>query len=228
MELSKEMTNLLQTEQAIPMPAKILPVNEEVSCTGPPALASGVVVKFPAPTAKWKNAPRAVAGQKKMRRGFFEHDNRNFKATKIINNENKRTDLFNCNNALVKAAVPGVVGGGGFGNGSVGTGPNGELVKMNSKARRAAKFREMKFLQRIMLSKEMNFAQLLPSLTPVSSGNGCCHCKCSNEVGGGTDLSSNGGDGLTVSPDNQQLMCSGGVTSVKISEKEVVNTCTVR
>lgn len=192
---------------------KDIPLPLEVYPSKAPVLASGVVVKFAAkgrrPGGNRKETgvpgPPGSVGPgtvKKMRREFFEHDTRKTKANKMKWTGGAMED---------KSMV--VKGGGG---GAPGNSPPvvGGEKQMNSKARRAAKFREMKVLQRIMLSKEVNIAQLLPTLTP-SVSSGCCHCKCS-----GTH------DSTDTGPQRQQqsIECS----SELVVEREVVNSCSVR
>lgn len=170
------------------------PVGENTSSSvalKPPALASGVIVKFQS------QGKQITEGRNKiMRRDFYEHDNRKGKSP--AGGKPKWTLSGPVNTAKKDMETSAGSGGGGGGAACVSlVGAQKQPEKMNSKARRAAKFREMKVLQRIMLSKEVNIAQLLPNLTP-NSNSGCCHCKCSNQQQAGHCVPASSGNVMEV------------------------------
>lgn len=154
-----------------------------------PPLASGVVVKFQSKPRRSGERSAGPAGPppvlQKMRRDFFEHDTRNLSrhlnVTKKPSKWAPKTDL-NSNQvvAQVTKQSPG-------NEEKCGETASSSQQQMNSKARRAAKFREMKVLQKIMLSKEVNFslANLKPALLATNSSTSsscCCHCACNNSA----------------------------------------------
>lgn len=192
-----------------------IPLPQQVHPSTAPVLASGVVVKFQANKQKRISGVRAGTGPgKKLRRDFFEHDTRKTKGNKM-----KWTGDLNSNVhvGLDKSLVVHQKGSGG-GTGGASSPPVAQAgeKQMNSKARRAAKFREMKVLQRIMLSKEVNIAQLLPNLTTPPRA-GCCHCKCSTGHSV-TEIGSN-----TVGQRELQ-QCTNGLV---VESREVVKSCSV-
>lgn len=235
-----------------------IPLPEAVNLTKPPppvSVASGVVVKFPFNSKRLPLIPRggaggggqgtAVAAIKKPRRDFFEHDTRNKNkplakmkwpgggvAVKSADQERKKKKFDFLQKGGEGEDKTKCGGGGTSGNSPSSVSATGEKA-MNSKARRAAKFREMKVLQRIMLSKEVNMAQLLPNLTSQSTvvnSAGCCHCKCSASVSGTVATM----DEHSVAT-KQRCLTFGGNTSAASTaslmvakEVEVVKSCSVR
>lgn len=179
------------------------------------SLASGVVVKFQSNNSRRSRNKRGAI--KKSRREFFEHDTRKGNALKMKWPGNGTV-------APVLAADTGTA--------AIGSGAGGCNEKMNSKARRAAKFREMKVLQRIMLSKEVNMVQLLPNLTPSAiAASNCCHCNCASS-GGATMRTTENSVAATgqqcVESSNGGFGGGGGGGSFVVTEKEVVKSCSVR
>lgn len=143
------------------------------STAGRPALASNVVVKF---QSKSRRGGAVFASGQKMRRDFFEHDTRRFKANAKLLKWPVKTEVTADQSIIIgpDGTVPSVVG-------TSPPPPPPSVQQLNSKARRAAKFREMKVLQKMMLSKEMNFS--LANLKPALVGSSCrCHCKCNENV----------------------------------------------
>lgn len=149
------------------------------STAGRPALASNVVVKF---QSKSRRGGAVSATGQKMRRDFFEHDTRRFKANAKLLKWPVKTEVT-ADQSIIgpDGTVPSVVG--------TSPPPPPSVQQLNSKARRAAKFREMKVLQKMMLSKEMNFS--LANLKPALVGSSCrCHCKCNENLETTTGLES--------------------------------------
>lgn len=176
------------------------------------SVASGVVVRFKA------NSKNNLRGCARKRRDFFEHDTRKSKARRM-----KWSLGHGCGKG--KGAEQNTCGGGGGVGGGDGISRNVVPEKMNSKARRAAKFREMKFLQRIMLSKEVDFTQLLPTLA-TSPKIACCHCQCSSAS------ATKGSDSVVASllpPERDSHSVTTCAEAVVVrKEVEVVNCCPVR
>lgn len=142
--------------------------NEKESAVGtaPRQLSSNVVIKF---------QPTGNRNKKRMSgRGFFEHDVRNvkqkFAQTRIdnkargisLNGRSNTTTMTTVFKSFVSEKVAKMQ--------DLPNDQNG--VVMNSKARRAAKYREMKLLKKIMLKKDNNF------LVSPQASSCCCHCNC--------------------------------------------------
>lgn len=187
------------------------------------SVASGVVVKFPSITNNSRRVrQRRATVNKKLRREFFEHDTRKGTAT---GNQMKWPE--NGGGVVVTAPPPpgttALTGGSDFGTGTA--------EKMNSKARRAAKFREMKVLQRIMLSKDIDIAQLLPSITTAATAitatnNSCCNCKCGTTRTASHNSVASATIGSKSVPSTEMGLGGGG--TMVMTEKEVFKCCSVR
>lgn len=161
-----------------------------------PAIASGVVVKFNQARRKLRGAQKEFRGQRKMKRDFFEHDTRSFKT---LNGKwaTKEGKTFDPSNGVLKQETSPKE-------------PDKAIagVAMNSKARRAAKYREMKLLQKIMLSKDMDFS--LANLKPLTGSSCCCHCTCKSQT-------------VTETQSGGEL-----VHTSEFCNRETIETCVVR
>lgn len=180
----------------------------------PVSVASGVVVKFQSNNSRRSRHKRGAT--KKPRREFFEHDTRKGSALK----------MKWPGGGTVAPALAADTGAAAIG---IDAGAGGCNEKMNSKARRAAKFREMKVLQRIMLSKEVNMAELLPNWTPaaIAASSNCCHCNCAASVKT-TENSVAATSQQCVTSSNGGFGGGGGGGSFLMTEKEVFKSCSVR
>lgn len=148
---------------------------QEQRCQPPPS--SGIVVKF---------QPNTRNARRRENRDFFEHDTRSIKRKFQQRSRDSSSQSTTMTTTTVLKSFVEKNGG------------RASMPIMNSKARRAAKYREMRLLQKLMLSKENQLlngaggggvdgilSEAVPTAPTTTVPTGplpmscCCHCTCS-------------------------------------------------